>query len=354
VLSDAGDAGVGRVPPQTGFGCLAAAAAATMPPCHPATMPPCHPATLLPCHHATMLSQVVIEQEDGPSVYPRSADCPIRGPVIAPAKCPSNSSHSHVRLQSACLPVLRPALPCIAVVCITLPTVPAGPRACPPAASRQLPAACPPALMQVLLAPDHSFAGWLEAHTLQWDEMLPLLRRAGGQRCMAGASWQGCTLAGGRRRVCWLRRAGSLLRQSCGTRPTRAAFRVHKPLRVTRPAPPASPPRSQTAPLGEALGPDVLPRGLDRGEESDRSRPGCTVSKPSGHPGVAFCLHASVAFALQCIALLLPRCVAMRFVGQAVRYAAALLSLAFFLLVIHLIGRLPLPRHCTHTLPLCS
>lgn len=58
-----------------------------------------------------------------------SADCPTLGPLLAPSKQPSNTSHSHV-----------------------------------------------------LLAPDHTFAGWREASTLAWADMLPLLRRAGKLR----------------------------------------------------------------------------------------------------------------------------------------------------------------------------
>lgn len=73
---------------------------------------------------------VVIEQEDKPTV-PRAAstDCPTPGPLVAPSKQPANESHSHV-----------------------------------------------------LLAPDHTFAGWLEARTLGWADMLPLLRRAAGSQ----------------------------------------------------------------------------------------------------------------------------------------------------------------------------
>lgn len=57
-----------------------------------------------------------------------STDCPTPGPLVAPSKQPANESHSHV-----------------------------------------------------LLAPDHTFAGWLEARTLGWADMLPLLRRAGAR-----------------------------------------------------------------------------------------------------------------------------------------------------------------------------
>lgn len=41
---------------------------------------------------------VVLEQEDAPTVRPRSADCPQRGPLLAPAKQPGNASHAHVLL----------------------------------------------------------------------------------------------------------------------------------------------------------------------------------------------------------------------------------------------------------------
>ncbi|PSC71797.1 O-glucosyltransferase 1 [Micractinium conductrix] len=69
---------------------------------------------------------VVIEQEDWPTVLRnRTADCPDPGPLVAPAKQTGNDSHAHA-----------------------------------------------------LLAPDHSFAGWPEARTLSWAEMLPLLQRA--------------------------------------------------------------------------------------------------------------------------------------------------------------------------------
>ncbi|KAL4420482.1 hypothetical protein ABPG75_010138 [Micractinium tetrahymenae] len=73
---------------------------------------------------------VVIEQEDKPTVPGNaSPDCPTPGPLVAPSKQPSNESHSHV-----------------------------------------------------LLAPDFSFAGWPEAKTLAWADMLPLLRRAASRQ----------------------------------------------------------------------------------------------------------------------------------------------------------------------------
>ncbi|KAI3439053.1 hypothetical protein D9Q98_001463 [Chlorella vulgaris] len=68
----------------------------------------------------------VIEAEDGPTVGGTNEECPSRGPLIGAAKVPSDPSHSHV-----------------------------------------------------VLAPDHTFAGWPEAHTLPWNEMLPLLQHAG-------------------------------------------------------------------------------------------------------------------------------------------------------------------------------
>eukprot|EP00887_Chlorella_sp_A99_P005964 scaffold29.g5964.t1 len=70
---------------------------------------------------------LVIESEDLPTVRPRGAGCPRRGPVLAAAKDAGNASHSHV-----------------------------------------------------ILAPDHTFAGegWLEARTLAWAEQLPLQRAA--------------------------------------------------------------------------------------------------------------------------------------------------------------------------------
>ncbi|KAL4856364.1 O-glucosyltransferase rumi [Chlorella vulgaris] len=68
----------------------------------------------------------VIEAEDGPTVGWINEDCPSRGPVLGAAKNPADPEHSHV-----------------------------------------------------VLAPDHTFAGWPEAHTLPWNEMLPLLHHAG-------------------------------------------------------------------------------------------------------------------------------------------------------------------------------
>lgn len=47
---------------------------------------------------APVVPQFVLEQEDGPTVRPRSDDCPIRGPIIAAAKQPANASHAHVLL----------------------------------------------------------------------------------------------------------------------------------------------------------------------------------------------------------------------------------------------------------------
>ena len=94
---------------------------------NPIVPPPCFLKPLLCPLLSCCAVQVVIEQEDWPTVLRnRTADCPDPGPLVAPAKQTGNDSHAHA-----------------------------------------------------LLAPDHSFAGWPEARTLSWAEMLPLLQRAG-------------------------------------------------------------------------------------------------------------------------------------------------------------------------------
>eukprot|EP00887_Chlorella_sp_A99_P002971 scaffold24.g2971.t1 len=65
---------------------------------------------------------IVIEQSDWPSAAPVGADCPARGPVVVPAKDDADPNHAHA-----------------------------------------------------LLAPDHTFAEWVETRTLSWPEMITLL-----------------------------------------------------------------------------------------------------------------------------------------------------------------------------------
>lgn len=135
----------------------------------------------LPAHLPTPLAQFVLEQEDLPTVRAPSADCPARGPLLAPAKQPANASHRHVLLapdhsfaggRTGALGAGRLQGPSImhgrahAAQCGALPR----------------PAFHPP-------------AGWFEARTLPWDEMLPLLQRAGEHGPRRGAGCCLCPLA---------------------------------------------------------------------------------------------------------------------------------------------------------------